>query len=65
MELSLDEVVKASELIGFKFVPHVDNRKTRTIPSEYTSDREAMMKWVYQAEFWVARKVEDYELITL
>ena len=40
--------------------------KTRTIPSEYTADRRAMMKWVYQAEFWVARKIACYgDTVTL
>lgn len=41
--------------------------KTRTIPSEYTADRRAMMKWVYQAEFWVARKnsAGDGDIVTL
>jgi hypothetical protein len=30
----------------------------RTVECEYTSDKRAMMKWIYQAEFWVALKLE-------
>jgi hypothetical protein len=31
--------------------------RPRTIPCEYTADKSAMMRWVYEAEFFVARKV--------
>ncbi|KAI0324168.1 N2227-domain-containing protein [Cubamyces sp. BRFM 1775] len=30
--------------------------RRRTIECEYTADKVAMMKWLYQAEFWVARR---------
>jgi carnosine N-methyltransferase len=76
--LSLEDVIRLTESIGFKFEPMDQNKdgdhgfhqigfgaegigdKTRTIPSEYTADRRAMMKWVYQAEFWIARKNACY-----
>lgn len=28
----------------------------RVVRGEYTADRQAMMRWIYEAEFWVARK---------
>ncbi|KAF5365938.1 hypothetical protein D9758_006702 [Tetrapyrgos nigripes] len=31
--------------------------RPRTIPCEYTADKSAMMRWVYEAEFFVARKM--------
>ncbi|KAF7294082.1 N2227 domain-containing protein [Mycena kentingensis (nom. inval.)] len=55
MELSLEEVVAAAEMIGFEFAPQ-GGEKTRTVECEYTADANAMMRWVYRAEFWVARK---------
>jgi hypothetical protein len=39
-----------------EFVAEGLGDKTRTVPSEYTADRRAMMKWVYQAGFWIARR---------
>lgn len=36
-----------------------DNRRRRTVECEYTANRLAMMKWLYQAEFWVATKVKQ------
>ncbi|CCM03936.1 uncharacterized protein FIBRA_06088 [Fibroporia radiculosa] len=59
VELSLEEVLRLVELVGFKLYEEHDQRhKTmrRTIECEYTADREAMMRWLYQAEFWVAVK---------
>ncbi|KAF7318112.1 N2227 domain-containing protein [Mycena chlorophos] len=56
LELSLDEVLLAAEMVGFVFDEMEDGSKTRTVASEYTADARAMMKWIYQAEFWVARK---------
>ncbi|CCA73667.1 hypothetical protein PIIN_07620 [Serendipita indica DSM 11827] len=55
LELSLDEVLHLANLVGFD----VDTTTRKTIPSEYTADSEAMMKWIYQAEFWVATKRSD------
>ncbi|KAI0697442.1 N2227-domain-containing protein [Cytidiella melzeri] len=58
VELSLDEVLSLAAMIGFKIkdedAPEVERRKT--VPCEYTADKHAMMKWIYQAEFWVASK---------
>jgi hypothetical protein len=34
----------------------VDMLGRRTVECEYTSDGMAMMRWIYAAEFWVARK---------
>ncbi|KAG9088235.1 hypothetical protein FS749_002331, partial [Ceratobasidium sp. UAMH 11750] len=31
----------------------------RTLECQYTANRAGMMKWMYQAEFWVARRRED------
>ena len=31
-------------------------RKSKTIECEYTADKHAMKRWVYKAEFWIARK---------
>jgi hypothetical protein len=43
------------DLMGFE----VDHTSLKTIPSEYTADAQAMMRWTYQAEFWVATKRVD------
>ena len=64
VELSLEEVELVAEEIGFRFVPVDDvdegmqnqHLKRRMVECEYTADKEAMMRWIYQAEFWVARK---------
>jgi len=56
LELSLEEVLEAAEEIGFVFDEAGDNRARRTIECEYTADSSAMMRWIYRAEFWVARK---------
>ncbi|GAA6063534.1 hypothetical protein JCM10212_004240 [Sporobolomyces blumeae] len=51
MELPLEDVVKAAELIGFVF----EGRKTlREV--KYTGDELGMYTFAYDAEFWVARK---------
>ncbi|KAE9403341.1 N2227-domain-containing protein [Gymnopus androsaceus JB14] len=59
LELSLDEVFDAMDAVGFTVAgeDEPDCMKTRTIPCQYTHDSKAMMKWIYEAEFWVARKV--------
>ncbi|KAF8655631.1 hypothetical protein AX16_002985 [Volvariella volvacea WC 439] len=59
VELSLDEVLRAAEEIGFTI--HGENEedgvvRRRSVECEYTADMKAMMRWVYKAEFWVARK---------
>ena len=62
MELSLEEVLRLADVVGFDVEdPDTDAdgpKKTarRTVECEYTADRTAMMRWLYQAEFWVARK---------
>ena len=65
MELSLEEVLRAVELSGFRLkILNPDTREddlaertTRTVPCEYTADKRAMMKWIYQARFWTAEKI--------
>lgn len=61
LELNLAEVFRLSKAIGF----HIESEHgecpmevycRKTISCEYTADQEAMMKWIYQAEFWVATK---------
>ena len=56
VELSLEEVVQAAREIGFEFVDG-----PRTVECEYTSDRNAMMQWIYKAELWTAKKVSEVE----
>lgn len=62
LELSLEEVLQLVEEVGFQLVPLSECTKesgdhlTKTVECEYTSDRSAMMRWVYKAELWVARK---------
>ncbi|KZT33794.1 N2227-domain-containing protein [Sistotremastrum suecicum HHB10207 ss-3] len=57
MELSLDEMMEAVRMSGFVVQEGSDGvRGRRTVECEYTADKNAMMKWVYQAEVWVARK---------
>lgn len=50
MELSLEEVLDLANVVGF------DVAERRSIDSEYTANRGSMMRWVYETEFWVARK---------
>jgi len=57
VELSLEEVLRLVKIIGFEICED-GSRKRRTVECEYTADREAMMRWLYQAEFWVATKAE-------
>lgn len=58
VELSLEEVLQLAERVGFDLA--VDgapaSMQQRTVECEYTADRTAMMRWLYQAEFWVAQK---------
>ena len=57
LELSLDEVVGVIGLVGFELLP-VDERgeTVKMVECEYTSNSEAMMRWLYRAVFWIARK---------
>jgi hypothetical protein len=60
----LAEVLSAAESIGFIIEGEgeigkgdQDEKKLRrTVDCEYTGDKNAMMRWIYKAEFWVARK---------
>ncbi|KLO09700.1 N2227-domain-containing protein [Schizopora paradoxa] len=52
LELSLEEVLRSVDLIGFD----IDEKTRRSIDCEYTADGAAMMRWIYEAEFWVAQK---------
>ncbi|KXN85689.1 hypothetical protein AN958_10872 [Leucoagaricus sp. SymC.cos] len=59
VELSLDEVMRVVQELGFSV--HLgeekdDVRAPRIVECEYTSDKYAMMRWIYRAEFWVATK---------
>ena len=57
LELSLDEVIRVVELVGFELLPVDESGETvKMVECEYTSDSEAMMRWVYRAAFWIARK---------
>jgi hypothetical protein len=59
VELSLEEVLLAAENIGFVFQNEAQGTSARrTVECEYTSDSNAMMRMIYKAEFWVARKPE-------
>ncbi|EMD32949.1 hypothetical protein CERSUDRAFT_118375 [Gelatoporia subvermispora B] len=62
LELSLEELLELAEIVGFHLQPQLGpsglGEKSRTVECEYTRDREAMMRWIYKAEFWVATKAE-------
>jgi carnosine N-methyltransferase len=52
MELTVDEVLKVAESVGFKV-----ERRERSERGEYIgSGPESMLSWVYGCEFWVAVK---------
>ena len=55
MELSLEEVRRVVEIVGFE-LESGDVKEARRVACEYTSDKEAMFRRVYEAEFWVAKK---------
>ncbi|KZT69654.1 N2227-domain-containing protein [Daedalea quercina L-15889] len=58
LELSLEELLRLADIVGFDIAADADGpRRRRMIECEYTADRAAMMRWLYQAEFWVATKV--------
>jgi hypothetical protein len=57
LELSLDEVVRVVQLVGFELMlVNEDGETVEMVECEYTSDSEAMMRWLYKAAFWIARK---------
>ncbi|KAJ3978834.1 N2227-like protein-domain-containing protein [Lentinula detonsa] len=64
LELTLEEVFNVMDVVGFSIVGGRNGNddeepncmKRRTISCEYTHDDKAMMRWIYEAEFWVARK---------
>ena len=58
MELSLEEMLALAAEVGFDVVGSDGPAKTarRTVECEYTADKTAMMRWLYQAEFWVGTK---------
>ena len=61
VELSLEEVLALARTVGFQIEGEQENGtlplyRRRTVPCEYTADQYAMMKWIYQTEFWVATK---------
>lgn len=51
IELSLEEVMSLAKMIGFVF-----DASPKSLACEYTADRNAMMKWMYEAQLWAARK---------
>lgn len=59
-ELSLEEVLKLAKETGFAVDDGAvdEARKQRTIECEYTGDMYGMFKRLYQAEYWVATKVD-------
>ena len=60
LELSYQEVIEAATRIGFSIQPGVPNsvEAPRTVECQYTGDPNAMMRWTYKAEFWVAKKTK-------
>lgn len=52
MELSLDEIIRLSEMVGF----NVGQSSRQTVESEYTRNELSMVRWIYKAEFWIATK---------
>ena len=57
LELSLDEVVRVVKLVGFELLAVNGRGETvEMVECEYTRDSEAMMRWVYRAAFWIAKK---------
>ncbi|GAA5915486.1 uncharacterized protein JCM6883_004828 [Sporobolomyces salmoneus] len=51
MELPLEDVIRAAELVGFK----IEERKTLK-EVRYTADEKGMYTFAYDCEFWIARK---------
>ncbi|KAF8744381.1 Histidine-specific methyltransferase, SAM-dependent, partial [Rhizoctonia solani] len=70
IEPSLEEVLALSERVGLSIVgedcsaessnrPMNPIESRRTLECQYTANRAGMMKWMYQAEFWVAKRRDD------
>ncbi|KAJ1310024.1 hypothetical protein OPQ81_006778 [Rhizoctonia solani] len=70
LEPSLEEVLALAERVGLDIVgEHHSARSSneavnpveirRTLECQYTANRAGMMKWMYQAEFWVAKRRND------
>jgi carnosine N-methyltransferase len=70
IELSLDEVLRVAEKIGFELLPVEAKWGVDTFPevegwrgkvkgalAGYSSDEQSMSRNAYQAQFWVARKM--------
>ncbi|CAE7130179.1 unnamed protein product [Rhizoctonia solani] len=67
LEPSLEEVLELSARVGLSVVGEhcttheiinpIESR--RTLECQYTANRAGMMKWMYQAEFWVAKRRDD------
>ncbi|KAH6914068.1 N2227-like protein-domain-containing protein [Coprinopsis sp. MPI-PUGE-AT-0042] len=60
LELSYEEVLEAATHIGFSIKRGEANglEQPRMVECQYTADPNAMMRWTYKAEFWVASKVK-------
>lgn len=58
VELSLEEVLRLAEMVGFSLSGQNEEgaERRRTVECEYTADKTAMMRWLYQGAFWVATK---------
>ncbi|KAJ3067296.1 hypothetical protein HDU98_009518 [Podochytrium sp. JEL0797] len=50
VELNLEELKAVAKAMGFIF------EEERMMPSQYTSNENSMLKYVYNCAFWVARK---------
>ncbi|CAE6446251.1 unnamed protein product [Rhizoctonia solani] len=70
LEPSLEEVLDLSERVGLSVVDGNHTTQSsheainpveirRTLECQYTANRAGMMKWMYQAEFWVAKRRDD------
>ncbi|EUC62007.1 hypothetical protein RSOL_411980 [Rhizoctonia solani AG-3 Rhs1AP] len=70
LEPSLEEVLALSERVGLSVVGEHHTTQSlhevinpveirRTLECQYTANRAGMMKWMYQAEFWVAKRRDD------
>ncbi|KAH9855901.1 N2227-domain-containing protein [Lenzites betulinus] len=59
VELSLEEMLRVAEMVGFDVAGEGESagvERRRMVECEYTADQTAMMRWLYQAAFWVATK---------
>ncbi|KAI0828007.1 N2227-domain-containing protein [Trametes gibbosa] len=61
VELSLEEMLRLAEMVGFEVAGEGESagvERRRMVECEYTADKTAMMRWLYQAAFWVATRTE-------